>query len=159
MWRAPFLAILLAGSAPALAATTASHDGFGALALAAQVGEHSPVLNAGDKALLSRYLDGEAGAAHAQGQRISVTSGSVTCRASNVDITAYSCDLSFGAAEVTIQGRAAQGLFATLAELGVQSEGAAGTMYEGVTDLDCTIDADEISDTGGGGAHCTFSPA
>ncbi len=115
-------------------------------------------MSAAEKTLLASYLDGNAAAAHAPGQRVGVRSDGVTCRASDVDIAAYSCTLYFGEAEIALEGRAAQNLFATLAEVGVPSDGAAGSIYEGVTKLSCVIDADEVSDTGGGGAHCDFAP-
>lgn len=158
MWRVTLLAAILVLS-PSPAAFAATSDGFGALALAALVGERSPLLSVAEKRLLTRYLDGQAAAPHQRGLRIRVTSAAATCRASNVDITAYSCDLTFGSADVAIQGRAAQDLFATLAQLGVPSDGAAGSIYEGVTNLSCAIDADEVSESGGGGAHCNFGPA
>ena len=46
------------------------------------------------------YLDGQAAAPHQRGLPIRLTASAVTCRASNVDITAYSCDLTFGAGPV-----------------------------------------------------------
>jgi hypothetical protein len=73
-------------------------------------------------------------------KKITVAAGAVTCRASNVDITQHSCDLTFGAKKATTQGRKAHELYATLAAVGVPPDGAAGSIFEAVSNLDCTID-------------------
>jgi hypothetical protein len=90
--------------------------------------------------------------------KIAVTADSVVCRASDVDITARSCRLGFGAKTVTLLGRRAHELGATIAEAGVVSEGAAGTIFESLTHLSCTIDPGMIRQKAGGGADCTFDP-
>jgi len=38
----------------------------------------------------------------------------------------------------------------------VAAEGAAGSMIEGVTKLNCTLDPAVIKDNSGGGADCSF---
>jgi hypothetical protein len=76
-----------------------------------------------------------------------------------VDITQHSCDLTFGAKKATTQGRKAHELYATLAEVSVPPVGAAGSIFEAVSNLDCTIDPAEVKQKAGGGAHCTFDPA
>ncbi|MGH6868686.1 MAG: hypothetical protein ACREDA_07445, partial [Methylocella sp.] len=88
-----------------------------------------------------------------------VAASAVTCRASDVDITRHSCDLTFGAKKVTTRGRKAHELYATLAEVGVPPDGAAGSMFEAVSNLDCAIDPAEVKQKAGGGAHCTYAPA
>jgi hypothetical protein len=138
------------------AAFAGSIDGNGALALAALVAEHSPNVKAHDKILLEKFLNGQT---YASKKKITVAAGAVTCRASNVDITQHSCDLTFGAKKVATHGRKAHELYATLAEVGVPSDGAAGSIFEAVSNLDCTVDPGEVKQKAGGGAHCTFAPA
>ena len=91
--------------------------------------------------------------------RKSVTTAKLTCKASNVDIDAHSCDLTFGGKDVTLNGRRAHELFATLAEIGVEPDGAAGSIYEAFANLKCTVDPNEVKQMAGGGAHCDFAPA
>jgi len=38
----------------------------------------------------------------------------------------------------------------------VPSDGAAGSIFEAVSNLGCTIDPGEVKQKGGGGAHCTW---
>jgi hypothetical protein len=141
------------------AAFAGSADGNGALALAALVAEHSPGVKATDKKVLAKFLNGQTNVPYSPNKKITVAADAVTCRASAVDITLHSCDLTFGAKEVATHGRKAHELYATLAELGVPQNGAAGSIFEAVTNLDCTIDPAEVKQKGGGGAHCTFNPA
>ena len=131
-------------------------EGNGALALAALVAEHSPNVKAHDKILLEKFLNGQI---YASKKKITVAAGAVTCRTSNVDITQHSCDLTFGAKKVATHGRKAHELYATLAEVGVPPDGAVGSIFEAVPNLDCTVDPGEVKQKAGGGAHCTFAPA
>ena len=151
MKRALFLAIplvLASGSAFAGQAT-----GGGALALAALVGDQSPQLTADQKIVLSRFLNGETNfTVPAGAKNFIVAAIKVQCRASNVAITFHACEVSFGPKMATPSGRAAHELYATLAEIGVQPNGAAGTTYMSVNGLSCTIDATEIQSNDGGGA-------
>jgi hypothetical protein len=147
--------LLLVGC-PALAGT---EQGSGALSLSALVAEYSPAVKAAEKALLLKYLEGDAKAAHAPGKKINVNAELVTCRISDVDITAHSCELAFGAKKDTIKGRKAHELYATLVEIGVPFEGAAGSIIEAISNLECTVDPDEVKQGGGGGAHCKYDPA
>lgn len=149
------LALLLAAQ-PAFAGSTA---GNGALALAALVGLQSPHLTGVEKHVLSKYLDGHSGAIFKKGKTIVVKADAVTCRASNVDITTHSCDLTFGGKKKkTLSGRKAHEIFATLLENGVASEGAAGSIFVGLTNLDCKIDPAGVSSRDGSGATCDFAP-
>lgn len=143
--------------APA-AASAGATNGPGALALAAIVGELSPQVAPADKRLLAAYLDGRANAPHPKGKTVAVKADAIDCRASNVDITERSCELTFGAKKVDLRGRKAHELYATLVENGVAADGAAGSIHEAITALECQIDADEIADKGGGGARCAFNP-
>jgi hypothetical protein len=140
------------------AASAATVDGSGALALAALVGGNSPLLSAPEKDVLTKFLDGQANVSFPAGQTISVMAQKLSCRASNVDITSHSCALTFGSKDVTLKGRRAHELFATLAEIGVSPDGAAGSVFEAVAKLKCTIDPNEVKQNSGGGAHCDYAP-
>ena len=151
-----FVLPLILASQTALAAST---EGNGALSLAALVAQHAPQVKAAEKALLVKYLDGKAKAAYPAGKKITVTADQVSCHISNVDITTHRCDLTFGAKKIALSGRAAHELYATLAEVGGPSGGAAGSIYEAVPALDCTVNPDEVKQEAGGGASCKFTPA
>jgi hypothetical protein len=150
---APFLL------ATAAAASAGSVDGNGALALAAIVGEHSPNVIAVNKIVLSRFLNGQTNVHYPPNKKIEVKADSVSCKTSNVDITEHGCELTFGAKKATLHGRKAHELYATLAEVGAPSEGAAGSVFEAVSNLDCTVDPAEVKQKAGGGAHCGYDPA
>jgi hypothetical protein len=140
------------------AALAESADGNGALALAALVAENSPLLGATDKAVLAKFLNGETNVAYPAGETTLVSADKITCRASNVDITEHSCDLAFGKKTVMLMGRRAHELYTTLAEIGVQVEGAAGSSFVALSNLKCAINPSEVQDKSGGGAHCDYSP-
>ncbi|MBO0732951.1 MAG: hypothetical protein J2P49_01240 [Methylocapsa sp.] len=144
---------------PLLFATQPAFADNGDLSLAALAGAHSPDLTRAQKKLLEKYLESKARAPHPSGKKIIVRAKAVTCRISDVDITYHSCDLDFGTKRVSFEGRKAHELYATLVENDVPSDGAAGSIYEAVTDLVCTIDPDEVKGEGGGGASCNFNPA
>jgi hypothetical protein len=150
------LAALILLSPCAARAETA--DGSSALALAALVGIDSPLLNEGENAALAKLLNGEADTGFPAGKRIAVRADKIVCRASNVDIKAHSCTLTFGKHEVTLNGRAAHELYATLFELGVAPDAGAGSVFPSLTHLDCTIDPREVAQNAGGGAHCQYAP-
>jgi hypothetical protein len=156
MRRMAFLVCPLLLASSAVFADSAS--GGTGLALAALVAEHSPLLDAQQKNVLARLLDGNPAVTYPANAKIRVAADSVVCRASNVDITAHSCELGFGGKKITVAGRKAHELYATLTEAGVPSDGAAGTIFEGLSHLACTIDPNEIKQTSGGGADCTFDP-
>lgn len=143
---------LAAGSAPA--ASVGSHT---ALALGAIVGGASPMVWLTDRAALAVLVDGKP-TKTAKWRKIVVKSDAVVCRAGNVDITTFRCDLTFGAKKVSLQGRHAHELFATILEAGMPGEGAAGTIYEALHNLTCTIDPPTIAGNSGAGADCTFDP-
>jgi hypothetical protein len=140
------------------AALAESADGNGALALAALVAENSPLLGATDKAVLAKFLNGQTNVAYPAGETTLVSADKITCRASNVDITEHSCDLAFGTKTVMLMGRRAHELYTTLAEIGVQVEGAAGSSFAALSNLKCAINPSEVQDKSGGGAHCDYSP-
>jgi hypothetical protein len=126
------------------AAFAGSIDGNGALALAALVAEPSPNVPASEKIVLGKFLNGQTSVPYAPNKKITVAAGAVTCRASNVDITLHSYDLMFEAKKVAMHGRKAHELYATLAEVGVPPDGAAGSIFEAVSNLDCAIDPGEV---------------
>jgi len=118
--------LLLANSA----AFAGSINGNSGLALAALVAQHSPNVKTSDKRLLEKFLDGRTNVTYASKNKIAVAADIISCKASNVDITLHSCDLSFGEKKVTTTGRKAHELYATLIEAGVPSDGAAGSVFE-----------------------------
>ena len=153
--RLLLLAIVLSAPQAALAETA---DGSGALALAALAGQNSPLVTPAAKELLAKFLDGETKASFPAGQTIAVKVDKLTCKASNVDITLHSCELVFGSRTATLTGRHAHELFATLAEIGVPPDAGAGSVFEAIANLTCTIDPSEVVQMSGGGAHCDYAP-
>jgi hypothetical protein len=138
------------------AATTASISGSGALALAAVVASHSPELSPADKKEVAAIFDGKR-----EGNRkgkITVAADKVICRSSNVDLTARSCELSFGNKAQSMAGREANELYATEAMVGIPADGAAGRIYEGLAHLKCTLDPQAIKQNDGSGAQCAYDP-
>lgn len=153
--------LVLSVFAVAVASQSASADtatGQRALALAALVAVNSPLLNGQDKQAMSRLFEGYSDFPFPAGRKITVQADAVLCRASNVDIASRSCTLTFGARTTTLKGRRAHELFATIAEVGVPEDGAAGSVFEGLSRLDCTVDPAEIKQKTGSGANCTFTP-
>jgi hypothetical protein len=156
MNKAIFVAGLLALGQQAAAAAPATAMGPAALALAAVVARHSPLLRPFDQRVLARIFGGNSNVGFVRNAKIAVQADSVTCRVSNVDITTRSCELTFMTTRRTVRGREANEIFATIASAGVASEGAAGSIIESVSNLDCAIDPAEIRQKAGGGASCTF---
>jgi hypothetical protein len=155
MTRAILLSLpLLLVSKLAGAADAGGHD---ALALAALVAEHSPTLSASDKSVMAALFDGH-DPSYPAGKKISITVDAVTCFAGDVSINTFSCDLKFGKSAINVTGRRGHEIYATLIEAGVPGSGAAGKIYEAVTQLDCTVDPNEIEQSDGGGARCSFTP-
>ncbi|MCP1839418.1 hypothetical protein ACVIIZ_005713 [Bradyrhizobium sp. USDA 4523] len=145
--------LLLASSATWAAPATTS--GSVALALAGVVAPYSP-LPAKEKKAVAAFLGGDSNVPITR--KITVTADKVVCRASNVDITSRSCELSFGSKTHTVRGSEANAMFATVALAGVPPDGAAGTIYEALSKLSCTLDPKVIKDKAGGGADCSFEP-
>lgn len=147
------ISILVASTA---ATQAASISGSPALALAAVVASHSPELSSAEKKEVAAIFDGKGEGSYKR--KITVAADKVTCRTSNVDITARSCELTFGKKTQTFTGREANELYATEAMAGVPSDGAAGTIYEGLANLKCTLDPQAIKQNDGGGAECSYDP-
>jgi hypothetical protein len=137
-------------------AATGSATGPAALALAAVIAQHSPLVRPLDRRVIARLFNGGTRFGFTPNTKISVDADSVICRVSNVDITSRSCELTFGSRKRTLTGREANEIFATAAAAGISSEGAAGSIIASISKLQCTIDPNEIMQKGGGGAECRF---
>jgi hypothetical protein len=109
-------------AAPLALASQSALAGFaehgGALATATLVGEYAPSVESMEKTVLEKLLDGESDTLYPVNKKISVKADAVSCKANNLDITEYMCELTFGTNKVTINGRRAHELYATLAEIG-----------------------------------------
>jgi hypothetical protein len=134
-------------------------DGQAALALGALVAEHSPSLSSLEKSTIRRIFNGDQTGPFPTTQAMTVQADSILCRVSDVQIAIRSCILTFGNRTHKLTGRAAHETYATLVEVGNPSSGAAGSVYESLTLLSCTIDPQALRQNGGGGASCTFTPA
>lgn len=135
-------------------------NGNAALALAAQIGAEDPALSAAQKSALAHFLNSQTNEALPAGVRtITVKADKIRCRMGDVDIGLHDCTLTFGSRTVTKSGSAGQMFLATMQENGVQSDGAAGTIYYSVAPITCTVDAAQVQSHDGGGAKCTFTDA
>jgi hypothetical protein len=149
--------LLLAILAPSAASAAAGKvSGSAALALAGVVASYSTVLSAREKKTVAALFDGNAAIAITTKKQLLVNAESVLCRIGNVDITFRSCELIFSNGKHRVKGRAANEIYATLAVAGADAEGAAGSIFRGVTKLSCTLDPAEIKEKSGGGAECSF---
>ena len=151
------MALVSAALCLASSAAWAAASGAAALALAARIGDRSPHLSLFQKGLLGAYLDGRSGARYLGRGVLEVKADAVDCLIGNVDIADKACTLTFGAKTVSLKGREAQALYATLIEAGVPASGAAGSIHASIANLVCTIDPAAIRQKAGGGASCSFS--
>jgi hypothetical protein len=136
------------------AAEAASVTGSAALAVAGVVAPASSLLSAAEKRAVATLFAGNANITYPT--TIAVKADKIVCRTSNVDLTARSCELTFGKTVKTINGRAANEVYATEAMAGVPSEGAAGSIFESLSKLNCTLDPKAIAGKDGSGATCSF---
>ena len=148
------LSLFTAGMTAAAAAPS-SVSGSTALALAGVVAPLSP-LPVAEKKVIAAFFAGNTNVTYAN--KIIVTADKIVCRTSNVDITARSCELTFKTTKRNLTGREANEIYATLVMAGVPSDGAAGSIFEALSKLSCTLDPKVIKDNAGGGADCTFEP-
>jgi len=132
-------------------------NGRGALALASLVADQSPTIRARDRNVLRQMFNGRAAVTFPAGRKIEVRVDSVVCRVGNVDITQHDCILTFGNRTAREDGRLAHELYTTLIEVGVQSEGAAGSLHLALSGLVCNVDPEVIRQRAGGGAECSFT--
>ncbi len=160
MKRSIATVLIFAATLPASAALAAGANtvnGAAALALAGVVAPYSPLLPAVYKKAVAGIFDGNPDASYKD--KITVTADKIVCRTSNVDITARSCELTFGKGTEKLTGRAANEIYATLVMAGIPSDGAAGSVFESLSKLDCTLDPTALKDKAGGGATCSYGPA
>ncbi|WP_456617427.1 MULTISPECIES: hypothetical protein [unclassified Bradyrhizobium] len=152
-------AVVLAGAfhaAGASAAEPAKVSGATALALAGVIAPLSPVLSGAEKKAMAMLFAANSDVPYKKA--IVVTADRIVCRTSNVDITLRNCEVSFGKKVKNVNGSTANEIFATEALAGVPPDGAAGSNFESLTRLSCTIDPNAIRRKDGSGADCTFQP-
>ena len=158
MNRATPTALAIAMTLTGIAAAQAgSVTGQAALALAGVVAPASHLLSTAEKEAVAMLFAANSSIPYKK--KIVVTADKIVCRVSNVDITARSCELTFGKKVKTINGHAANEVYATEAMAGIPSDGAAGSSFESLSKLSCTLDPQVIKDKAGGGADCSFEPA
>jgi hypothetical protein len=137
-------------------AAPATVNGPAALALAGVVALYSPLLSGDERETAAALFVGEKDVPYAR--KITIVADKIACRVSNVDIAARSCELTFRGKKQTVSGRRASEIFATEAMAGVPSDGAAGSVFESLTNLNCTLDPKAIKQKDGSGASCSFEP-
>jgi hypothetical protein len=150
------LVFALALGIPAASAAPGSVTGPSALALAAVLAQHSPLVRPFDRRVIARLFRGSTGFGFTPNNKISIDVDSVVCRTSNVDITSRNCELTFGTQKRTLTGPDANEISATAIAAGIAAEGAAGSSIVGFSKLNCMIDPNEIKQKAGGGAECRF---
>jgi hypothetical protein len=148
------MALVLAATLGVSEASAETISGSAALALAGVVAAASPLLTSAERKAVDELFAGSSNISYRK--KIAVTTDKIVCRAGNVDITARSCELTFGNRTKTINGRAANELYSTEAMAGVPSDGAAGKIFESVAKLNCTLDPQAIRQNDGSGANCTY---
>ncbi len=155
--RPAVLAIpLLVTGAFSAQAAPATVNGPSALALAGVVALYSPLLSADERETAAALFVGEKDVRYAK--KITITADKIACRVSNVDIAARSCELTFNGKKQILTGRRASEIFATEAMAGVPGDGTAGSTFETLSNLNCTLDPKAIKQKDGSGANCTFEP-
>lgn len=151
--------ILVAGAshvAAADGATLGKISGATALALAGVIAPLSPILSGAEKKAMAMLFAANSDIPYKK--PIVVTADRIVCRTSNVDITLRSCEVSFGKKVKTVNGSTANEIFATEALAGIPPDGAAGSNFESLNKLSCTIDPNAVRQKDGSGADCTFQP-
>lgn len=152
-------ALVLAGVfnvAEASGATPAKVSGATALALAGVIAPLSPDLTGAERKALAMLFAATSDVPYKK--PIVVTADRIVCRTGNVDITVRNCQVTFGKKTRTVNGSTANEIFATEALAGVPPDGAAGSNFESLSKLSCTIDPNAIRRKDGSGADCTFQP-
>ncbi len=158
-WACAVSALVLASAcniAGASGATPAKVSGSTALALAGVIAPLSPNLSRAEKRAVAMLFAADSDIPYRK--PIVVTADRIVCRAGNVDITVRNCEVTFGKKVRTVNGSTANEIFATEALAGVPSDGAAGSNFESLSKLSCTIDPNAIRRKDGSGAECTFQP-
>ena len=134
-------------------AAAASVTGPAALALAGVVAQYAP-LPAANKKAVAAFFKGDPNFPYKG--KVSVAAEKIICRTSNVDITARSCEVTFKIKKQTLTGREANELFATQAMAGIPADGAAGSNFESLSKLNCTLDPALLKQKAGAGAECSY---
>jgi hypothetical protein len=133
------------------------YDDEGVLALAALVGAHWPLVTPEQKTLLVQALDGNVHSIPPNYPRLDIKADKVTCIGLAGDLTKHSCDINFPQNNaVTITGREAHELYATIGEAGVPMAPAAGMRYESMQNLSCIVDFETLRESRSG-ISCTFT--
>lgn len=140
----------------ASAATPAKVSGSTALALAGVIAPLSPDLSGAEKKAVAMLFAANSDIPYKK--PIVVAADRIVSRTGNVDITTRNCEVTFGKKTRTVNGSTANEIFATEALAGVPSDGAAGSNFESLSKLSCTIDPNAIRRKDGSGAECTFQP-
>ena len=142
---------LLGLPAAAYADTSGGSPG---MAFAALMAQHSPAVSAANKWRLMQYL-GNHNSGPGAPALITVTAKGLQCLSGNVAENFHTCDLTYASTHLTINGRAANELYATAVENGVQPDGALGKMEFVLKDLTCTVKPHDIGT--GGAVACTWT--
>src|ERR1700761_233989 len=150
------LSVLLAATTAASADSTTSITGQAALALAGVVALYAPMPAANKKAVAALFK-GDTNFPYPN--KITVAAEKIVCRTGNVDITARTCELTFKNSTKNLKGREANELYATEAMAGIAADGAAGSNFESLSKLSCTLDPKVLKQKGGGGAECSYEAA
>ena len=158
----PACAVLVLGAAHGAVAKDASTTpskitGSTALALAGVIAPLSPTLSGAEKKAVAMLFAANADIPYKK--PVVVTADTIVCRTGNVDITLRNCEVTFGKKVRTVNGPTANEIFATEALAGIPPDGAAGSNFESLSKLSCTIDPNAIRQKDGSGADCTFQPA
>jgi hypothetical protein len=150
-------ALGLAGASHAASAAPPTKiSGSTALALAGVIAPLSPELSGAEKKAVAVLFAANSDVGYKKA--IVVTADRIVCRTGSVDITVRSCEVTFGKKVKTVNGSTANEIFATEALAGIAPDGAAGSNFESLTKLSCTIDPNAIRQKDGSGADCTFQP-
>lgn len=152
-------AVLFIGASQVMGASGATPSkisGSTALALAGVIAPLSPLLSGAEKKAVAMLFAANADIPYKK--PIMVTADKIVCRTGNLDITVRNCEVTFGKKVKTVNGSTANEIFATEALSGIPSDGAAGSNFESLGQLSCTIDPNAIRQKDGSGADCTFQP-
>ena len=144
----------LPASSAELSGAPANVTGSTALALAGVIAPLSPLLASAEKRAIAMLFAANADIPY--NKPVVVTADRIVCRSGNVDITMRSCEVIFGKRVRNVNGSTANEIFATEALAGVPPDGAAGSNFESLAKLSCTIDPNAIRRKDGSGATCTF---
>jgi hypothetical protein len=154
------LIILISGLLFNLPAYAMDHDSTGAHAvlLSGEIAEVSTVLSSAQKSRIAGIFNGTwpSDTHFASRAPLYINAQGVTCRWSNVDITAASCDFDFGGPHKIVHGIKAHRVISALQVVGVLGDGAAGSIYFTANHIDCQLKPADIAARAGSGAECTF---